>query len=299
MNTQAGTQHNFVIVGASGALGRALVDACTQRPGVGRVFALSRTAPASLREHSANCQQPSLRDPSSTWERDRGPGPPQSRQEKPPSRAVSQWERSPDRDCPPTEPRWITADATDPDSMAAAAAAVGAEAPRIHRLIICTGVLHGGAADPGFKPEKSLAQLGLAQLQQSMMINAWAPLVALQAFAPLLRHPDGAVAAALSAMVGSIGDNRLGGWYSYRMSKAALNMGIRNAAIELGRHRHGPIVVAVHPGTTQSALSAPFAGPERARPAHESAGAILDVLDGLDRTANGRLFNWDGRELPW
>jgi NAD(P)-dependent dehydrogenase (short-subunit alcohol dehydrogenase family) len=100
-------------------------------------------------------------------------------------------------------------------------------------------------------------------------------------------------------MVGSIGDNRLGGWYSYRMSKAALNMGIRNAAIELGRHRHGPIVVAIHPGTTLSPLSAPFAARDRARPADASAAAIVRVLDGLERTDNGRFFNWDGRELPW
>jgi NAD(P)-dependent dehydrogenase (short-subunit alcohol dehydrogenase family) len=169
----------------------------------------------------------------------------------------------------------------------------------VHRLIVCTGILHGGATDPGLRPEKSLRQLRLANLQRCMAVNAWAPLMALEAFSPLLRHTDGAVAAALSAMVGSIGDNRLGGWYSYRMSKAALNMGLRSAAIELGRQRHAPIVVAVHPGTTLSALSAPFAGPERARPAHDSAAAILRVLDGLGPDDTGRFFNWDGRELPW
>jgi NAD(P)-dependent dehydrogenase (short-subunit alcohol dehydrogenase family) len=195
--------------------------------------------------------------------------------------------------------RWIAADPTDPDSLAAAVGAVRAIAPRVHRLIICTGLLHGGDAASDLRPEKSLHQLRLENLQQCIAVNAWAPLATLDAFAPLLRHPEGSVAAALSAMVGSIGDNRLGGWYSYRMSKAALNMGIRSAAIELGRQRHAPVVVAIHPGTTRSELSAPFAGPERARPAGESATAILRVLDGLGPEHTGRFFNWDGRELPW
>ena len=86
-----------------------------------------------------------------------------------------------------------------------------------------------------------------------MRVNAFAPLAALQAFAALLRHDEGAVAATLSAMVGSISDNQLGGWYSYRMSKAALNMGLRNAAIEFGRRSNGPVGVAIHPGTTFTA----------------------------------------------
>jgi NAD(P)-dependent dehydrogenase (short-subunit alcohol dehydrogenase family) len=196
-------------------------------------------------------------------------------------------------------PTWITADPTDPESLHAAVTQIQALSPRVHRLIICTGVLHGGTEQPAFKPEKSLAQLELDALLHSMTLNAWAPLAALQAFAPLLRHEERSVATALSAMVGSIGDNRLGGWHSYRMSKAALNMGLKNAAIELGRHRHGPIVVAIHPGTTLSRLSEPFAGPDRARPAARSAAAILEVLDGLEPAQSGRFFNWDGSEIPW
>lgn len=242
---------NCVIVGASGAIGRALVAACLADRRCGTVFALSRN-PATPDHHGE------------------APG-----------------------------PRWIAADPTDPDSLAAAVEAVRAITPRVHRLIICTGVLHGGGADPDLRPEKSLRQLRLGNLQQSIAVNAWAPLVTIEAFAPLVRHAEGAVAAALSAMVGSIGDNRLGGWYSYRMSKAALNMGIRSAAIELGHQRHAPVVVAIHPGTTRSELSAPFAGPDRARPACESATAILRILDGLGPEHTGRFFNWDGRELPW
>ncbi len=259
MSTNTSIKRSSVIVGAGGALGRALVVACRTAPDAGTVFALAR-APAADAE-------------------------------------PAQQAKGPLQTLPPIHR--LVADPTDPAAMAAAAASVGAHTARIHRLIICTGILHGGPADPSFRPEKSLGQLRLDQLQQSILVNAWAPLVALDAFAPLLRHEDGAVAAVLSAMVGSIGENRLGGWYSYRMSKAALNMGIRNAAIELGRHRHGPIVVAIHPGTTLSELSAPFAGAERARSPGVSAAAILRVLDGLGKSDNGRFFNWDGRELPW
>jgi len=243
------SQRHSVIVGAGGALGAALVEACLNAPDCGVVHALSRHPPS---------------DPTSTG-----------------------------------AARWLVADPTDPQSLAAAARTVTAATPRIHRLIVCCGLLHGGAEAPELRPEKALAQLRLDHLQRCITVNAWAPLATLHAFTAALRHPERAVAATLSAMVGSIGDNRLGGWYSYRMSKAALNMGIRNAAIELGRHRDGPAVVAIHPGTTLSPLSEPFVGADRARPAAVSATAILGVIDGLERADSGRFFNWDGRELPW
>ncbi len=197
----------------------------------------------------------------------------------------------------------LQADATDPASLARAAETVAATASRVQRLIICTGMLHGGDAAPSLGPEKSLGQLDGDAFRQVMTVNALAPLQALHAFTPLLKHDQRTVVAALSAMVGSIGDNRIGGWYSYRMSKAALNMGLRNAAIELGRlrprGRPKPIVVAVHPGTTETELSRPFLRRHDARPASESARHILDVLDNLSETDSGRFFNWDGRELPW
>jgi NAD(P)-dependent dehydrogenase (short-subunit alcohol dehydrogenase family) len=170
----------------------------------------------------------------------------------------------------------------------------------VHLLVTCTGVLHGGDARPGLRPEKALAQLDAEGFLHVMRVNALAPLQVLAAFAPLLRHDQRAVAATLSAMVGSIGDNRLGGWYSYRMSKAALNMGLKNAAIELGRGaRDGPIVVAIHPGTTTTALSEPFLRHRTARSPAESAEHILAVLDGLTPANSGKFYNWDGRELPW
>ena len=193
---------------------------------------------------------------------------------------------------------WLETDTSSPTELEAAASWVAAATDRVHLLISCTGALHGGG-ESDFKPEKALAQLDLDNLQRAVRINAFAPLAALRAFIPLLRHDEQPVAAVLSAMVGSITDNALGGWYSYRMSKAALNMGVRNAAIELGRLRNGPSVVAVHPGTTLTALSEPFVRGRDPRPPHESAQHILSVVHRLSPDDSGKFFNWDGRELPW
>ncbi len=193
---------------------------------------------------------------------------------------------------------WLETDTTDPSDLEAAAARVAERADRVHLLICCSGVLHGGD-EGGLRPEKALAALELESLTLAMRVNAFAPLAAISAFRALLRHDQAPVAAVLSAMVGSISDNSLGGWYSYRMSKAALNMGVRNAAIEFGRLRDGPCVVAVHPGTTLTELSKPFVRGRDPRSPHESAQYILSVLQGLAPEDSGKFFNWDGRELPW
>ncbi|MEQ8486381.1 MAG: SDR family NAD(P)-dependent oxidoreductase [Pseudomonadales bacterium] len=206
---------------------------------------------------------------------------------------------------PADEPRaqWIRADATDTDGLAKAAAEVAEHAPSIHRLICCTGMLHDDDAVPPIAPEKALEQLDADAFRRVMTVNALAPLLALTAFRPLLEHDQGSVAGLLSAMVGSIADNRLGGWYSYRMSKAALNMGVKTAAIELERRarrgRRAPIVAAVHPGTTHTPLSERFLRSRDARPAAASAQRILEVLDGLTAADSGGFFNWDGQPLPW
>jgi NAD(P)-dependent dehydrogenase (short-subunit alcohol dehydrogenase family) len=207
--------------------------------------------------------------------------------------------------------RPLTTNVGDPESLALAVETVRQATPHIHLLIICIGILHDGHTGP----EKALGQLQPSSFQRIMTLNALLPLQVLGAFAPLLRHGERSVAAALSAMVGSIGDNRLGGWYSYRMSKAALNMGLKTAAIELARGRSGagraasagasgdapehPIVVAVHPGTTTTALSAPHLRGREARPPRDSARHVLDVLDRLTPADTGKFYNWDGRELPW
>jgi NAD(P)-dependent dehydrogenase (short-subunit alcohol dehydrogenase family) len=195
----------------------------------------------------------------------------------------------PDRD-------WIEADATNATDLDRAARRAADEVARLHLLVNCVGTLQDGGR---LTPEKSLRDLGLSTLERLVAVNAFAPLAALSAFAPLLRHGERAVAAILSAMVGSITDNHLGGWYAYRMSKAALNMGLKCAAIELRRSDRGPIVVAVHPGTTATPLSAPFLKHHPHRQPDESAAHILRVLHDLEPADSGRFFNWDGSELAW
>lgn len=193
---------------------------------------------------------------------------------------------------------WLATDTTNPAELDRAAAQVARLTERVHLLVCCSGLLHGGEGS-SMRPEKSLADLELANLELAMKVNAFAPLASIRAFLSLLRHDQNPVAAVLSAMVGSIGDNSLGGWYSYRMSKAALNMGVRNAAIEFGRLRNGPCVVAVHPGTTLTPLSEPFVRGRDPRSPRESARHVLSVVHGLAGEDSGRFFNWDGRELPW
>ncbi|MGA0838273.1 MAG: SDR family NAD(P)-dependent oxidoreductase [Pseudomonadales bacterium] len=186
-----------------------------------------------------------------------------------------------------------------PSQMIDAVQTVANATSRVDRLVICNGLLTDAAHEPPLRAEKALRQLERDAFLHGMAVNAWAPLAALKAFEQLLRAAPDPRAAVLSAMVGSIGDNRAGGWFTYRMSKAALNMGVRNVAIEWSRLRAGPLVASIHPGTTLSALSAPFVGPERARCPEESAAAVLRVLDALTPANSGGFFNWDGRELPW
>lgn len=194
---------------------------------------------------------------------------------------------------------WFQADATCPEQLADISRRITDRFGRLDLLINCTGMLH----ESGSRPEKSLRELQQDSFLNLMSVNAFAPLTALQVFTPLLRKAGSrsrfGIAVTLSAMVGSITDNRLGGWYSYRMSKAALNMGLRTAAIELARYPDGPAVIAMHPGTTLTRLSRPFVGNRQVRTAACSAAHILKIIDGLSREDSGKFLNWDGRELEW
>jgi len=107
------------------------------------------------------------------------------------------------------------------------------------------------------------------------------------------------VFAMLSAKVGSIGDNRLGGWYSYRASKAALNMLLKTASIEIRRSQPNAVLLALHPGTVNSRLSQPFRGEEIGRPASDAAQDLLSVIDGLGPEASGGFYAYSGEGLPW
>lgn len=159
-----------------------------------------------------------------------------------------------------------------------------------------TGMLHTET----IQPEKTFQQLDPAAMAQSFAINAIGPALLMKHFLPLLTRDGTAVFATLSAKVGSIGDNRLGGWYSYRASKAALNQLVHTASIELRRRHPQAVCVALHPGTVASSLSAPFAksGLEVRTP-QECAERLMGVMSGLSAEHSGGFFNHDGTALPW
>ena len=184
-------------------------------------------------------------------------------------------------------------DFADEGSVAQAAQQLAA-GPRLHLIINAAGILHTEA----FMPEKRLADLTSAQMQATFQANAIGPALVLRHFVPLLAS-ERAIVAMLSAKVGSIGDNRLGGWYSYRASKAALNMLVKTAAIEVARTRKDSVLVALHPGTVNSRLSQPFRGEAIGRPAHDAATDMLGVLDGLTPADSGSFKSYNGADLPW
>ncbi len=186
-------------------------------------------------------------------------------------------------------------DLTDEASIAAAAAIV-AKGPAPTLVIVATGVLHEG--DRG--PEKSIRELDAAWLARNYAINAIGPALVAKHMLPLMPRAGRAVFAVLSARVGSIGDNRLGGWYGYRASKAALNQLVRTIAIEDKRRNSSGIVVGLHPGTVDTGLSKPFQG--NVQPGHlfapdRGAVQLLDVIDGLKAPDSGKVFAWDGAEI--
>lgn len=159
-------------------------------------------------------------------------------------------------------------------------------------VIVATGILHRN----GKGPEKSLRELDPEWMTENYLLNAVGPALIAKHFLPLMPRVGRICFAILSARVGSISDNRLGGWYSYRGSKAALNMLIRNIAIEWQRKNPQAVIVGLHPGTVETRLSEPFKG----NPAHErftpsqAAAQLLAVLEMLDPAQSGQLFGYDG-----
>ena len=165
-------------------------------------------------------------------------------------------------------------------------------------IFCCAGLLHNETQGP----EKNLSQLQDDWLLQSMQANVLPHVHLAQAFAPLLSRQRPVKWISLSAMVGSISDNRLGGWYSYRMSKAALNMFIRNLAIEWGRKAPGSVVVAQHPGTTDTHLSQPFQAGIAAGKLYSTeltASRLIAVMQELTAQQHGALLHWDGSVIPF
>lgn len=187
-------------------------------------------------------------------------------------------------------------DLTDEASIVAAARALQARALPVRLVIDATGFLHGHR----FMPEKSLRQLDPAHMAHAFAINAIGPALLMKHFLPLLPAQGKSVFATLSARVGSIGDNRLGGWHSYRASKAALNQLVRCAAIELARRAPEAICIALHPGTVATPLSSPFAKTGLdVRPPEQAAAELLDVIEHLQAGDTGGFRDHKGVAVPW
>ncbi len=185
------------------------------------------------------------------------------------------------------------------DTIAQAAREVAGIVQTLHLVINCAGVLH---TPDGLGPERRLDDVTADGLVESFRVNAAGPLLVAKHFAELLPRKGRAVFASVSARVGSIGDNRLGGWYGYRMAKAAQNMATRNLSIELKRRHRGIIAVGLHPGTTDTDLSKPFQknvpDGKLFSPA-QAVGYLLAVIDALESDDNGGFFAWDGKPIPW
>lgn len=184
-------------------------------------------------------------------------------------------------------------DLDDEASIDAAAASLS-QGGKFHLILHAAGVLH----TTDFSPEKKLGDLSYAQLEATFRVNTFGPALVLRHFSPLLDTQRG-VLAVLSAKVGSIEDNRLGGWYSYRASKAALNMLLKTAAIEVKRSNPQAVLVSLHPGTVNTGLSKPFKGERIGRTAHDAAADMLGVLNRLAAADSGGFFTYSGARLPW
>ena len=185
------------------------------------------------------------------------------------------------------------------EASVAAAAAQCAQAGLIDLVIVATGILHKGDE---LKPEKRMRDLNADAMAEVFRINTIAPAIVAKHFLPRMRRDGKSAFAAISARVGSIGDNRLGGWASYRASKAALNMLLKTLSIEHARTHPDGIVVALHPGTTDTALSKPF---QRNVPDGKlftpdySAERLLRVIDGLTSEDTGGFFAWNGDPIEY
>ncbi len=241
------TPRNILIVGASGGVGRALLDEICQRYPDAASFAWSRTMPVSL----------------------------------------------------PAGVRWASVDITDEASIMKAAATI----PELDLVVVATGLLHrpGHDAMQAVSPEKSWRAIDAAAMAESYLINAIGPALVAKHILSKLPRDRRSVFAALSARVGSISDNRLGGWYSYRASKAALNQIIRTLAVELSVKSPKAICVGLHPGTVDTPLSQPFqaiVAADRLFTPAQTANHLVTVIEALQLSQSGRVLDWAGKVVP-
>ena len=194
--------------------------------------------------------------------------------------------------------RLLALDVTDEDSIGSAATQLKHHTDKLHVLINVAGVLHtenGG-------PERRLEHLNPGSLAQYFATNATGPLLVAKHFVGLITHKNRSVLANISARVGSISDNRLGGWYGYRASKAAQNMMTKTLAIELKHRAPNVACIALHPGTVDTKLSKPFqknVPPEKLFDPVRAARQLIDIIDSTTAEESGTFFDWQGEVIPW
>lgn len=193
----------------------------------------------------------------------------------------------------------IDLDLTDESSIARAVKLARERVSSLDWLINTVGLLHAG---PDLQPERRLADVNVGNIQQSFAVNSIGPLLLAKHFAALMPRRTPCTFATLSARVGSISDNKLGGWYAYRASKAAQNMLTKTLSIELKRTHRQIRVIALHPGTVATDLSEPFRGnvsDQQLFSVEQCTNYLLSILDKLDENGNGKFFAWDGQEIAW
>ncbi|MCV2874793.1 SDR family NAD(P)-dependent oxidoreductase [Rhodobacteraceae bacterium XHP0102] len=183
-------------------------------------------------------------------------------------------------------------DLTDPDGVEAQ---LGALAGPFDLIIVATGALE----IEGVGPEKSLSQVNADALARQFAVNAIGPALILRHVPRLMDRQGAGVCAVLSARVGSIGDNRAGGWYGYRAAKAAVNQIVRTGSIELARSHKGAALIALHPGTVRTKFTENYLGRHPAVAPEEAAANIARVLAEIGPAQTGQFFDWKGEAVPW
>ncbi|MFE4105493.1 SDR family NAD(P)-dependent oxidoreductase [Almyronema epifaneia] len=189
-------------------------------------------------------------------------------------------------------------DVTQENQIVAGIQQIQQHTRQLHWVINCVGILH----EDSLHPEKALRQVDPEQLLRYFQVNSLPTVLLAKHLLPLLKHSDRSLFAAISAKIGSIGDNRLGGWYGYRASKAALNMLMKTAAIEYSRKSPQTILTVLHPGTTDTKLSQPFqqnVAPEKLFTVDRTVTQLIEVMRQLSPADSGEFFSWDGSRLPW
>ena len=190
-------------------------------------------------------------------------------------------------------------DGSDEAAVATIADKIATVTERLDLAVNCIGILHD---EHGLKPEKSVRQIEVDHLRRYFEINSIPGILLGKHLQPFFKGPHRSVFACISAKIGSIGDNQLGGWYGYRASKAALNMFLKTLAIEYQRKCPNAIVLSLHPGTTDTALSEPFqrnVPPGKLFSRDRTAKQLLDICDRATTVDSGQFFSWDGSPLPW